>query len=121
MMPTHKFQMSPSGNPMCAQCGMVYPTKAMCAVHMVSHNGQSWPSIKLNVKRRHMLKCPIPKCRASVNGLTGHDELQKFGKHLRKVHDKQMGMEELLEFRVMAEKKQEMTQEQFLEWLAEGP
>lgn len=68
-----------------------------------------------------MLKCFVPKCRASVNGATGFDEVQRFRKHLVKKHPEVRikSMEHLLELRLMAEKKQEMTEQQFLEWLAE--
>jgi hypothetical protein len=67
------------------------------------------------------LKCIVPKCRVSVNGITGFDELQRFRKHLVKMHPEigPLTMERVMELRLMAEKAQELTQEKFLEWLAE--
>jgi hypothetical protein len=68
-----------------------------------------------------MLKCIVPKCRASVNGLTGFDEIQRFRKHLVKKHPElgSMTLERVMELRLMAEKNQELSQEDFLKWLAE--
>lgn len=46
------------------------------------------------------MKCTMPKCRSTINGLTGLDEIVKLRQHFAKAHKMPLTMEEALEVRI---------------------
>lgn len=51
-------------------------------------------------KEATMLKCTMPKCRGSIGGVTGLDEIMKIRAHFRKAHKQDLDTSEALEVRI---------------------
>jgi hypothetical protein len=50
-----------------------------------------------------MLRCTMPKCRATINAMTGLQELDKLQRHFAKAHKLPLTMTEALEVRINLE------------------
>lgn len=53
------------------------------------------------------LKCTMPKCRGSIGGMTGLQEIREMQKHFAKCHKVGLSMEEAFEVRIDMENGKE--------------